>query len=46
MFNDQDQGLARVETTPNSYFLKVVKEPIFIKLVIYTTIIKPKPLEL
>jgi GAG-pre-integrase domain len=46
IFNDQDQGLARVETTPNSHFLKVVKEPMFIKSAMHTTIIKPKPLEL
>jgi hypothetical protein len=46
MFNDQDQGLARVETTPNGHFLKVVKEPMFMKSAMRTTIMKPKPLEL
>lgn len=46
MFDNQDQGLARVETIPNGHFFKVVKELMFMKSVLHTTILKPKPQEL
>jgi hypothetical protein len=44
MYNEKDQGVAQVETTPNGHFLKVVDQPMFNVSALHSGIVKPLPL--